>query len=396
MTIIYDFNHPPDRSASESFKWQTYDPQVIPLWVADMDFPSPQPVIDALMKRVQHGVFGYPRGLNARPNELTELREVVVGNLWKEHSWRVNPDSLVFLPGVVTGLNLACQAFAGTAGGVLVQTPVYAPIHGAAHTTGCLAQEMELTRQADGAYSIDWDAFESSINSATRLFILCNPHNPVGRVFTRTELERMAEICLRRQVIIISDEIHCDLVFPGHPHLPVASLAPEIAARSITLIAPSKTYNLAGLQCSIAIIPDPELRSQFLAARHGLVPWVNLLGLVGAEAAYNHGSEWLAQVLDYLRQNRDFLFEYVQKEMPALQMARPEGTYLAWLDCRKAGISGNPYRFFLEKALVALSDGASFGKGGEGFIRLNFGCSRELLEIALGRMSQALSQLAGD
>lgn len=255
---------------------------------------------------------------------------------------------------------------------------------------------MELTRHADGTYSIDWDAFESSINSDTRLFILCNPHNPVGRVFTRDELEQMADICLRHRVIIISDEIHCDLVFPGHVHLPVASLAPEIAAHSLTLIAPSKTYNLAGLQCSIAIIPDPELRSQFLAARHGLVPWVNLFGLVGAGAAYQHGSEWLSQVLDYLRQNRDFLFEYVQQEMPALEMARPEGTYLAWLDCRQTGIPGNPYRFFLEKALVALSDGAGFGKGGEGFVRLNFGCSRRLLEIALERMSQALSQLTGN
>jgi cystathionine beta-lyase len=212
-------------------------------------------------------------------------------------------------------------------------------------------------------------------------------------VFTRDELERMSEICLRHRVILVSDEIHCDLVFPGHAHLPVASLDPEIAARSLTLIAPSKTYNLAGLQCSVAIIPDPELRSQFLAARHGLVPWVNLLGLVAAQAAYQHGSEWLAQVLDYLRQNRDFLLDYVQQEMPALEMTRPEGTYLAWIDCRKAEIPGSPYRFFLEKALVALNDGAGFGKGGEGFVRLNFGCSRELLEIALGRMSQALRQL---
>ncbi len=395
MTITYDFDHPPDRYASESFKWQTYDPQVIPLWVADMDFPSPQPVIDALLERVQHGVFGYPRGLNAQPKELPDLREIVVAHLWKHYSWHPDPDSLVFLPGVVTGLNLACQAFAGLDGGVLVQTPVYPPIHSAAQTSGCLPQEMELTYQADGTYSIDWDAFESSINSTTRLFILCNPHNPVGKVFTRDELEHMAEICLRRRIILISDEIHCDLVFPGYSHLPVASLDPEIADHSLTLIAPSKTYNLAGLQCSIAIIPNPELRSRFLAARHGLVPWVNLLGLVAAGAAYQHGSEWLIQVLDYLRQNRDFLFEYVQQEIPALGMARPEGTYLAWLDCRKAGIPGNPYRFFLEKALVALNDGASFGKGGEGFVRLNFGCSRELLETALERMSQALRQPTG-
>jgi cystathionine beta-lyase len=202
----------------------------------------------------------------------------------------------------------------------------------------------------------------------------------------------MAEICLRKNVLICSDEIHSDLVYPGHQHTPIASLAPEIAARTVTLIAPSKTFNLAGLQCSIAIIQNPALRRQYLAATKGLVPWVNLMGLVAAQAAYQGGAEWLEQLLIYLRGNRDWLFDFVRQEMPGFSMGRPEGTYLAWLDCRNAGLPGNPYRYFLEKSHVALSDGETFGPGGEGFVRLNFGCSRALLVEALQRMSQSLME----
>jgi cystathionine beta-lyase len=388
--MIYNFDHTPDRRHSESYKWQTYPADVIPLWVADMDFPSPQPVIQALVERVQHGVFGYPRGLYGRPDELSELRLILVERLQAQYGWQVEPEAFVFIPGVVTAVNLACMAFAAPDGGVLVQTPVYPPIHSAAKATGTLSQEMELTRQGDGSYVVDWDAFERAFTPQTRMFILCNPHNPVGRVFQCEELECIADICLRRKVVLCSDEIHCDLVYPGHRHIPVAMLDKAIASQTITLIAPSKTYNLAGLQCSIAIIQNPELRTQILAARKGLTPWVNLLGLAAAQAAYRDGQDWLEQLLVYLQGNRDYLHETVRRELPGVEMDLPEGTYLAWLDCRKAGIEGSPYRFFLEKARVALNDGATFGKGGEGFVRLNFGCSRILLTEALERMKLAL------
>jgi cystathionine beta-lyase len=251
---------------------------------------------------------------------------------------------------------------------------------------------MELTRQSDGRYEIDFDLFEAAISDRTRIFILCNPHNPVGRVFTQVELERMAEICLRHDVWICADEIHCDLVFPDHPHVPIATLAPEIAQRTITLMAPSKTYNTAGLKCSVAIIENAELRKEFLAAQRGLVPWVNLLGQVAALAAYRHGREWLQQVLDYLASNRDFVMDYVNQRLPGLHMAQPEGTYLAWLDCRAAALPDSPHKFFLEEAKVAMNDGAVFGRGGEGFVRLNFGCPRATLQDALARMERALAE----
>jgi len=358
------------------------------MWVADMDFPSPQPVIQALVERAQHGVFGYPRGLYGLPDELTELRQVVVERLARQYNWQVEPEALFFIPGVVTAVNLASLAFA-CPDGILVQTPVYPPILIAGRTTGAISQEMELTRLADGSYIVDWDRFEAAITSNTRLFVLCNPHNPVGRVFRRDELERFAEICLRHRVVICSDEIHCDLLYSGHRHIPIASLDAEIAAQTVTLIAPSKTFNLAGLQFSIAIIQSEVLRKQFLAARKGVVPWVNLMGIVAAKAAYSAGQDWLDQLLIYLEGNRDLLHKSIAQDFPLIGMGPVEGTYLAWLDCRKTGIEGNLYQFFLDKARLAFNDGATFGKGGDGFIRFNFGCSRNLLEETLLRMKQA-------
>jgi cysteine-S-conjugate beta-lyase len=388
--MIYNFDLIPDRRNTNCLKWETYAPEVIPMWVADMDFPSPQPVIDALSERVAHGVFGYPTEVDGKPNESSRLCEVFLEYLARQYGWTVQPEALVFLPGVVTAFNLASLAFAGSEGAVLVQTPVYPPMLSAAQTTGAIFQEMELMRVEDGSYQVDWDDFQGALTKQTRLFILCNPHNPVGRMFRRDELEMMAEICLRNKVIICSDEIHCDLTYPGSRHIPIASLAPEIAAQTITLMAPSKTYNLAGLQCSIAIIPDPALRKLFLSARKGVVPWVNFMGLLAARVAYEQGGEWLDQLLVYLHGNRDFLCEYIRREFPGISMGVPQATYLAWLDCRKLELTGGPYQYFLEKARVAFNDGEKFGRGGEGFVRLNFGCSRKLLFEALERVRLAL------
>ena len=250
--------------------------------------------------------------------------------------------------------------------------------------------EMELARRPDGSYEIDFDRFEGAITERTRLFVLCNPHNPVGRVFRRDELEGMAATCLRRDLVICSDEIHCDLVFPGHRHVPIASLAPEIADRTITLMAPSKTFNVPGLKCSVAIVQNEELRKKLKRTKTGLVHGVNVMGLVAAEAGYRDGGPWLAALLRYLEANRDYLAGYVEANLPGITMSEPEGTYLAWLDCREAGIPGSPHEFFLQKARVAVNDGKVFGRGGEGFVRLNFGCPRAQLTEALEKMKESL------
>jgi len=380
--MTYDFDQVIDRRASDSFKWHVYDEDVLPLWVADMDFRCPEPIVNAVRQRADHGVFGY---CQASP----ELREVVLERLQRLYGWAVPAEALVFMPGVVPGFNVAARATASPGDGMLVQTPVYPPILRAPANCGLSCEAMELTRRPDGQYEIDLDRFEAAITDRTRLFLLCNPHNPVGRVFRRDELERMAQVCLRRDMLICSDEIHCDLVFSDSEHVPIASLDPAIADRTITLMAPSKTFNVAGLHCSLAIIPNADLRKSFHAARADLVGWPNVMGYAAALAAYRDGQEWLDQVLRYLEANRDALFQYVD-ELPGVVMGKPEGTFLAWLDCREAGISGNPYEFFLREARVALNDGPSFGRGGEGFVRLNFGCPRATLMEALERMRGAL------
>jgi cystathionine beta-lyase len=253
-----------------------------------------------------------------------------------------------------------------------------------------------LTREPDGRYTVDLDRLEAAITERTRAFLLCNPHNPVGRVFTRVELEAMAETCLRHDLHIISDEIHCDLIFSGCQHRPIASLAPEIETRTITIIAPSKTYNIPGLGCAVAVIPDKELRRRYQDAHRGLSGHVNSLGFVGALAAYRDGQPWLDDCLRYLEANRDFIYQYVAENLPQISVSPLEGTYLAWLDCRQAGIPADvpPGKFFLEEAKVALNEGSTFGRGGDGFVRLNFGCPRATLEEALGRMKDALEKIA--
>lgn len=380
----YDFDTPIDRLASESFKWRVFDEDVLPLWVADMDFLSPEPVIRALEERVSHGIFGYPL-------EMPELRELIVARMAEHYQWEIASEAIVFLPGVVVGFNLACHAVNQPKGNVLVQTPVYPPILSAARCAGMASRENLLVQGADGFFEVDLDDFAAVIEPNTRLFILCNPHNPVGRVFRSDELIRMAEICLQNQVTICSDEIHNDLIFQGHKHIPIAALSPEIAEQTITLMAPSKTFNIAGLECAYAIIPNESLRRRYQHATQGLVnPFINILGWVAATAAYQDGQEWLTQVLAYLESNRDFVCSFVQQELPNIKTIAPEGTYLAWLDCRAAGMGDKPGQFFLEKAHVALNEGDTFGMGGEGFVRLNFGCSKVTLIDALERMKKAI------
>jgi cystathionine beta-lyase len=382
----FDFDRIPARRDSDSNKWRKFPADVLPLWVADMDFASPPAVVAALRARVDHGFFGY---LTEKP----ELQEVVTDRLAKRYGWRVEPEAVMPLPGVIAGFNLAIRALTTPGDGLLVQTPVYPPILRAAGNHGLTRDGHTLTRGSDGRYTIDLEAFASAIRPRTRAFLLCNPHNPVGRLFARDELEAMASACLRRDLWIIADEIHSDLLYDGRQHVPMATLAPEIEQRTITLIAPSKTFNVPGLKCAVAVVPNRALRERLTAAVSDLVPKINVLGHTAAVAAYREGEEWLDALLRYLQANRDVLVREVTAHLPGVRVAAPEATYLAWLDCRETGLA-DPYTFFLGQARVALNDGKAFGPGGDGFVRLNFGCPRALLADALGRMRAALADTA--
>ena len=384
--IHYDFDLPYERRGTDSEKWKAFGNEVLPLWLADMDFPAPPAVLEALHERVAHGIFGYG-GVTA------ELSEAICHRLWEYYHWTVTPDQLLFLPGLVSGLNISCRAVCPPGAGVLVQTPIYPPFLSAPVNQGLHLNIAELlvTRFKQWLhYSIDYNAFEAAIQSHTRLFMLCNPHNPVGRCYTREELINLAEICTRNDLIICADEIHCDLLLENSSHLPIASLSPEIAKRCITLMAPSKTFNIAGLYCGFAIIQNPSLRKRYQLAAQGIVPEVNLLGFTAALAAYKNGETWHKELMVYLNGNRNFFTDYVQEHLPMLSTTIPEGTFLAWLDCSATGIIGNQHDFFLNQAKVALNDGQRFGQGGNDFVRLNFGCSRSTLTQALMQMKFAL------
>jgi len=376
------FDEPVDRKHTSSLKWDRYaDRDVIPLWVADMDFRSPPEVIAALQERVAHGVFGYTRP----PQELTEA---IVKDVADSFSWEIQREWIVYLPGLVCGLNIAARAVGTHGDDQITFTPVYPPFFAAPRDAGRNLIQVPLLN-ADNAWSIDFDALQAAITPNTSLLLLCNPHNPVGRVFTVAELKRLAKICLAHDIAICSDEIHNGLVLdPQVRHVPIAALAAAVAQRTITLMAPSKTYNIPGLACSFAIIPNPDLRKAFCKVMDGIVPHVNLLGYTAALACYRDSQAWHAQLLEYLRSNRD-LVEQSIAFIPELSIAHCEATYLAWIDARKLGVD-DAAKFF-EKGGVGLSNGIEFGL--PGFVRLNFGCRRELLEEALKRMHEVCKTL---
>lgn len=372
---MVDFDTLPDRRNTASEKWDRYaDRDIIPLWVADMDFRSPPAVIEALHQRVEHGVFGY----SGPPKELVET---VTAMLFREYSWQVDPAWLVWLPGLVCGLNVACRAVGQTGDAVAAFTPVYPPFL----TAPGLADRQLVTAplvEQQGRWVMDLDALEQAITDRTRLLMLCSPHNPVGRIWSREEQRALAELVERHNLIVCSDEIHSGLLLDTEKqHIPFATLAPELARRTITLQAPSKTYNIPGLGCSFAIIPDQKLRTEFRGVMSGIVPHVNLLGYTATLAAYRDGEQWRQALLSYLRENRDLVLESLA-EMPGLKTWPVEATYLAWINARSLQ-TDDPAVFF-ELAGVGLSDGAPFGA--PGFLRLNFGCPRVLLHQALTRM----------
>ena len=376
---MFDFDRVVDRQGTASTKWEKYRGRdVLPMWVADMDFESPPSVIEALHRRVDHQVFGYT-------NTPELLIETVVARLAERYDWQIDPNWLIWLPGLVAGINLACRSVGESGEQVATFTPVYRPFL----TAPGFSDRQLLTvpfDQSGGNWQIDFDRLAAAITPRTRLLLLCSPHNPIGRVFRRDELWALAEFCQRHDLVICSDEIHCELVLDsGLGHTVTAALDGDIARRTITLMAPSKTFNLAGLGCAFAIVPDDRLRARCKSVAAGIMAHVNLFGYSAALAAYRNGDDWHRALLDYLRGNRDRIQQAVAA-MPGLSMTPVEATYLAWIDTREAGLA-DPAGFF-ESAGVGLSDGREFD--GDGFVRLNFGCPRPVLDQALARMQAAL------
>ena len=379
--MTFDFDTPIDRAATDSRKWRKYAGQdIIPLWVADMDFRVAPPILEALHRRVDEGIFGY--GL-----ALPTVNEAVVDYCARRYGWTIQPDWIVWLPGLVTGLNIAAGAIGEPGDAILVPTPIYPPFMSAPRNLARETVRVPLAVRADGRYEFDFNALTAALTPRTRQLSLCSPHNPVGRAFTREELLRVAEFAARHDLIVTSDEIHCDLILDDRPHVPFAALSEDAAERSITLMAPSKTYNLPGLGCSFAIIPSRKLREAFRRATNGLVPEINVLGYPACEAAFRHGEPWRQALLGYLRGNRDLIASFVAREIPAVKMTPCDATYLAWLDVSALG-QAHPGRFFEEHGL-GLADGSQYGAIPGKFVRLNFGCRRALLEEALRRLQHA-------
>ena len=380
--MTFDFDQLFDRHHTGSTKWSRYPADVLPMWVADMDFAAPPVIVEALQQRLLHPLLGYSV---AQDN----LREAIVADLWHKYSWQVKPQELIFLPGVESGFNMALKALVQAQQNVVVQVPNYPPLRHAPGHWGLNKVELEFNAQADGTYATPLDALREPLKGGGAL-LLSNPHNPIGKVFAREELQAVADICAAQDAWIISDEIHAELCFDGRVHIPTASLSPEISKRTITLMSASKAYNIAGLKTSFMIIQDAALRERVNHARCGMVDSVNPLGMEATRVAYSEAGPWLAELKIYLQANRDWLVDAVRTRLPGVTINVPQGTYLAWLDCTALDLP-DPQRFFLEQGKVGLSAGLDFGDRHQQFVRLNFGCPRALLEEGIARMERALA-----
>jgi cystathionine beta-lyase len=379
--VIYDFTTCPDRRGTGSLKWERYPGRdVLPMWVADMDFKSAPEIIAALEERAAHGVFGY-----TIPPKSTV--EATIAYLADKHGCTATAEQIVWFPGLVPALNVACRAFVQPGEEVLTCTPVYPPFLTAPDFAGVGLRTVELVEN-DGVWDIDFDGLENAVTARTKLFILCNPHNPVGRAFPETTIARLAEFCRRHNLVLISDEIHCDLVLDDIPHTSGLKFAGPDGPPVVAMFAPSKTFNLAGLACAFLVIPDSATRRTFQRAARGLITEVNAFGYAGCETALRHGWPWRDQLLDVLRANRDHLENFVASSLPGIRTWHVEATYLAWLDARQLALP-KAAKFFEDHG-VGLSDGVPFGAP-QGFLRLNFGCPRTQLDTALNRMAEAVA-----
>lgn len=373
------FDTPIDRLQSDSLKWAKYNSRdILPMWVADMDFRSPDAVIEILRQRAEHGVFGYA----VRPEELNAVTAEWID---RQHGWKIQEDWIVWLPGLVCGLNVVCRGLTAADEQIASFTPIYPPFLSAPEYSQRKLLRCPLTHR-NGRYEMDIERFEDSITDKTTLLLLCSPHNPTGRVWDRQELESIVEVCLEHNIVICSDEIHCDLVLDeSRRHIPTACVSEAAATMTITLMAASKTFNVAGLSCAMAIIPNPQLRHRFRKATFGIVPHVNAIGYLATLASFRQGQAWHTRLIAYLRHNRDMLCQAIA-ETGCLNMDTPEATYLGWMDTRPLGHE-RPVEFF-EQAGVGLSDGAEFE--GPGFLRINYGCTRSTLQEAIRRIQKAI------
>ncbi|WP_369596711.1 MalY/PatB family protein [Tuberibacillus sp. Marseille-P3662] len=388
--MIFDYDTEINRTNTNSVKWNYGQSifgkeDILPLWVADMDFASPPSVIEAIQRRAKHPIFGYPGLPDAFYN-------AIIGWMNRRFGATVASDWITATPGVVPGISYAIDAFTGPGDKVIIQPPVYKPFFSAVENKGRRVVENPLI-ESDGAYYMDYADLEAKIDDRTKLLILCSPHNPIGRVWTKDEIERLAAICQKHNIIIISDEIHSDLVFDREAHTPLFTLSESIADRTVTFIAPSKTFNLAGLFSSVALIKNKQLLSDFQAAseRAGVKDKLNIFGIEALIAAYNDGDEWLDQLLTYLQGNAKFVHQFLSDRIPQIKMKMPQATYLGWMDFRELGLSADELdQFLIHEAGLGLNNGIWFGPGGEGFARLNFGCPRSILERAMSQLEQAV------
>ena len=398
----YDFDRQVNRIGTQAIKWEfsgekrnpvhlrptdmcAGEAGVLPMWIADMDFPCPQPVVDVLVARAGHGFYGYT-------DTPDSYYASIVGWMKRRHGWEVDPEWICTTPGVVPALNFLVQTFVSNGEQVLIQPPVYHPFFSAIENNAAFVTGNPLVLK-DRRYHMDFnDLAERVSDPKVKMAILCNPHNPVGRVWTRQELLRFGELCLKNNVLIVSDEIYADIVYQGKIFTPFAALGEAYTQQAIICTAPSKTFNLAGLQTSNIVIPNPELRARFLRTleKQGLFG-IGVFGGVALEAAYLHGEEWLEQVLVYLEENLNYLESYLDHDIPGIRLISPEGTYLAWLDCRGLGLEqAELKKLMLKEARLHLEDGAVYGQEGEGFMRMNIACPRSILVEALERIRAAI------
>ncbi|HWQ73329.1 MAG TPA: PatB family C-S lyase [Desulfitobacteriaceae bacterium] len=386
------FDEEIERKNTSCLKWDCCKQRfkradIFPMWVADMDFKSPAQVIDALIRRAEHGVFGY-----TVPSE--SLSKALLGWLERRHQWEIDNSWLVHSPGVVTSVNISILAFTEVGDKILLQTPIYYPFY-----SSIQENQRELVtnplQNNNGFYEIDFADLEEKLGNGVKMMVFCSPHNPIGRVWRQNELEEVARLCRQYNVILISDEIHSDLVYKGYKHIPIAPLSEEVLRNSVTLVSPTKTFNLAGLCQSTAIIPNAGLRQGFIntISRTG-AGMLNVFGLEAAEVAYSCCEDWLEELMIYLQKNLEITEEYFKKYIPQIKVIRPEATYLAWLDCKQLPLEMEKLKeFFTFRAGVGLNDGITFGKEGLGFQRLNFACPRTLLREGLERIRKAVSEL---
>jgi cystathionine beta-lyase len=387
---MWNFDEPTDREGTDCIKYDRREEifgvkDVIPMWVADMDFKTPDFIVEALHKRMEHEIYGYSF-------RSPEYFSSIINWVRTRHNWTLEKEWISFCPGIVPALNFCTLAFTQPGDGIIVQPPVYFPFFSAAESHGRKLIYNKLL-ESEGKWAMDYESLVDGIDADTKMIIISNPHNPIGRVWNPEELYNLADICLKNNILIISDEIHCDLVLPGYTHTPMATLSPEIAENTITLLAPSKTFNLAGLSTSSVIISNPAIRKTFNRYVDNLhIGGGNIFGNIASEAAYTHGHDWLDGLVGYIDTNIEYVKDYCVRLIPEIIPIQPEATYMIWLDCRKLKMSGKELQnFFVNKAGIGMNEGSVFGPGGEGFMRMNVGTTLTTVIKAMTQIEKAVS-----